>query len=134
MAGFLGRELVDELDKVVLGVSVKVHRTQVHQLVLRFVLIDADIALIHILIRRSLLLLYVITMHTYKMTGPDCAVMCVCVCVFFPFILDNNFVGRTSRGHTGERSHRIFHPSSFCGARFNVSGENDSAIPFPRRP
>ena len=28
-----------------------------------------------------------------------------CVCVFFPFILDIN--GRTSRGHTGGRSHRI---------------------------
>ena len=26
---------------------------------------------------------------------------CVCVCVFFPFILDFN--GRTSRGHTGRR-------------------------------
>ena len=26
----------------------------------------------------------------------------VCVCVFFPFILDIKFVGRTSRGHTGE--------------------------------
>ena len=25
----------------------------------------------------------------------------VCVCVFFPFILDMKFVGRTSRGHTG---------------------------------
>ena len=25
----------------------------------------------------------------------------MCVCVFFPFILDINFVGRTSRGHTG---------------------------------
>ena len=31
----------------------------------------------------------------------------VCVCVFFPFILDIKFVGRTSRGHTGGRSHRI---------------------------
>ena len=35
--------------------------------------------------------------------------MCVCVyllmyvCVFFPFILDIKFVGRTSRGHTGGR-------------------------------
>ena len=29
-----------------------------------------------------------------------------CVCVFFLFILDINFVGRTSRGHTGGRSHR----------------------------
>ena len=40
----------------------------------------------------------------------------VCVCVFFPFILDIKFVGRTSRGHTGGRSHRISHPPSFCGA------------------
>ena len=57
-----------------------------------------------------------------------------CVCVFFPFILDIKFVGRTSRGHTGGRSHRIFHPPSFCGARLNFSREKDSAIPFPRRP
>ena len=35
--------------------------------------------------------------------------MCVCVCVFFPFILDIKFVGRTSRGHTGGRSHRRNH-------------------------
>ena len=29
----------------------------------------------------------------------------VCVfCVFFPFILDIKFIGRTSRGHTGGRS------------------------------
>ena len=41
----------------------------------------------------------------------------VCVCVFFPFILDIKFVGRTSRGHTGGRSHRISHPPSFCGAQ-----------------
>ena len=34
--------------------------------------------------------------------------MCVCVCVFFPFILDINFVGRTSRSHTGGRAHSIF--------------------------
>ena len=36
------------------------------------------------------------------------------VCVFFPFILDIKFVGRTSRGHTGGRSHRISHSPSFC--------------------
>ena len=36
-------------------------------------------------------------------------------CVFFPFILDIKFVGRTSRGHTGGRSHRISHPPSFWG-------------------
>ena len=60
-------------------------------------------------------------------------VMC-CVCVFFPFILDIKFVGRTSRGHTGGRSHRISHPLSFCGACLNFSREKDSAIPFSRRP
>ena len=54
--------------------------------------------------------------------------------VFFPFILDIKFVGRTSRGHTGGRSHRIFHPPSFCGACLNFSREQNSAIPFPRRP
>ena len=57
-----------------------------------------------------------------------------CVCVFFPFILDIKFVGRTSRGHTGGRSHRISHTPSFCGACLNFSREKDSAIPFPRRP
>ena len=45
--------------------------------------------------------------------------VCVCVCVFFPFILDIKFVGRTSRGHTGGRSHRIFHPFSFLDACLN---------------
>ena len=60
--------------------------------------------------------------------------VCVCVCVFFPFILDIKFVGRTSRGHTGGRSHRISHPPSFCGARLNFCSEKDSAIPFPRLP
>ena len=59
---------------------------------------------------------------------------CVCVCVFFPFILDIKFVGRTSRGHTGGRSHRIFNPPSFCGACLDFCREKDSAIPFPRRP
>ena len=58
----------------------------------------------------------------------------VCLCVFFPFILDIKFVGRTSWGHTGGRSHRVFHPPSFCGACLNFSLEKDSAIPFPRRP
>ena len=55
-------------------------------------------------------------------------------CVFFPFILDIKFVGRTSRGHTGGRSHRIFNPPSFCGACLDFCREKDSAIPFPRRP
>ena len=69
-------------------------------------------------------------------TLPVCVTIdtCVCVCVFFPSILDIKFVGRTSRGHTGERSHRIFNPPSFCGACLDFSREKDSAIPFPRRP
>ena len=58
----------------------------------------------------------------------------VCVCVFFPSILDIKFVGRTSRGHTGGRSHRIFNPPSFCGACLDFCREKDSVIPFPRRP
>ena len=56
------------------------------------------------------------------------------MCVFFPSILDIKFVGRTSRGHTGRRSHGVSHPSSFCGACLHFSREKDSAIPFPRRP
>ena len=56
------------------------------------------------------------------------------MCVFFPSILDIKFVGRTSRGHTGGRSHRIFNPPSFCGACLDFCREKDSAIPFPRRP
>ena len=58
----------------------------------------------------------------------------VFLCVFFPSILDIKFVGRTSRGHTGGRSHRIFNPPSFCGACLDFCREKDSAIPFPRRP
>ena len=58
----------------------------------------------------------------------------VCVCVFFPFILDIKFVERTSRVHTRRRSHRISHPPSFCGACLTFSREKDSAIHFPRRP
>ena len=69
--------------------------------------------------------------HYYCML---CVSVCVCVCVFFPSILDIKFVGRTSRGHTGGRSHRIFHPPSFCGACLDFCREKDSAIPFPRRP
>ena len=30
-----------------------------------------------------------------------CMYVFMCVCVFFPFILDIKFVGSTSRGHTG---------------------------------
>ena len=70
-------------------------------------------------------ILYFLWSHHYN--------VCV-VCVFFPSILDIKFVGRTSRGHTGGRSHRIFNPPSFCGACLDFCREKDSAIPFPRRP
>ena len=60
--------------------------------------------------------------------------VCMYVCVVIPFILDIKFVGRTSRGHTGGMSHRIFHPPSFCGACLHFYREKDSAVPFPRRP
>ena len=63
-----------------------------------------------------------------------CTVRQQCLCVFFPFILDIKFDGRTSRGHTGRRSYRISHPPSFCGACLHFSREKNSAIPFPRRP
>ena len=59
--------------------------------------------------------------------------MCVS-CFFLPFILDIKFVGRTGRGHTGGRPHKVSHPPSFCGACLPFSREKDSAIPFPRRP
>ena len=45
--------------------------------------------------------------------------------VFFPLILDIKFVRRTSRGHTGGRSHRTFHPPFFCGACLNFSREKE---------
>ena len=67
----------------------------------------------------------------YVQTVPH---VCVCVRVFFPFILDVKFVGCTSRGHTGGRSHMISHPPSFCGACLYFFLEKDSAVPFPRRP
>ena len=73
--------------------------------------------------RPTVVLLLLLLIHTL-----------VCVCVFFPSILDIKFVGRTSRGHTGGRSHRISNPPSFCGACLDFCREKDSAIPFPRRP
>ena len=69
-----------------------------------------------------------------KLYALDVMLECGCVGVFFPFILDIKFVGRTSRGDTGGRSHRISLPPSLCGACLNFSREKDSAISFPRRP
>ena len=33
--------------------------------------------------------------------------ICIYICIFFPFILDIKFVGRTSRGHTGFLIHLL---------------------------
>ena len=59
----------------------------------------------------------------------------VCVCVYVcchPIYSGRKVCGRTSRGHTEGRPHRIS-PPSFCGAYLNFSREKNSAIPFPRR-
>ena len=77
---------------------------------------------------------HIIYMHIIQQQRTVHECVCVCVCVFFPSMLDIKFVGRTSRGHTGGRSHRIFNPPSFCGACLDFGREKDSAIPFPRRP
>ena len=50
--------------------------------------------------RGSELLIGVLGVSTSFFLGGG-GIYCVCVCVFFPFILDFN--GRTSRGHTGRR-------------------------------
>ena len=56
---------------------------------------------------------------------PDRSV-CVCVCVFFPFILDVRLMDiGNSRGHTG------FLP--FCSACLDFSREKDAAVLFLRR-
>ena len=44
-----------------------------------------------------------IFLSVFKPCSPsrfDCVFVCVCACVFFPFILDIKFVGCTSWGHT----------------------------------
>ena len=56
--------------------------------------------------------------------------MCLCC---HPIFSGCQACGRTSRGHTGGRSHRIS-PPFFCGACLNFYREKDSAVPFPRRP
>ena len=55
-----------------------------------------------------------------------CVCVCACVCCY-PFYSGRQVCGRTGRGHTGGRPHRIFHPPSFCGACLNLSREKDSA-------
>ena len=61
--------------------------------------------------------------------------VCVCVCVFASHSFWTSSSLDVPAGVTQEeRSHRIFHPPSFCGACLNFSREKDSAIPFPRRP
>ena len=56
---------------------------------------------------------------------------CACVCrvCCHPIYSGHQVCGRTSRGHTGGRSHMLSHPPSFCGACLNFSREKDSAVP-----
>ena len=61
---------------------------------------------------------------------PD--IMCVWVCCH-PIYSGRQTCGRTSRGHTGGISHRIY-PPSFCGACLNIYREKDTAVPLSRRP
>ena len=56
----------------------------------------------------------------------------ICAC-YHPIYYGHQTCGRTSRGHTGGRSHRIS-PPSFCGACLDFYREKDSVVPFPRRP
>ena len=63
----------------------------------------------------------------------------VCVCVSYDSFWTSSSLDVPARvtqeeGQTGGRSHKIFHPPSFCGGCLNFSREKDSAIPFPRRP
>ena len=95
------------------------------------------------LLARLVILFYFFCSADHERDWPPCIVtlavttvsfgMYVCMYVFFPFILDIKFVGRTSRSHTGGRPHRILYPPFFCGACLNFSHRKDSAIPFPRR-
>ena len=60
-------------------------------------------------------------------------IICVCVCVCVCFFSSHSFwtsssLDVPSRGHTGGRSHRIFHPP-FCGACLNFSREKDNFSP-----
>ena len=55
----------------------------------------------------------------------------VCVCRH-PIYGGRQICGRTRRGgHTGERSHRISHPPSFCGACLKFLSREGFSRPFP---
>ena len=59
--------------------------------------------------------------------------VCACVCVVIRFILDVRLVD-VPAGVTLEEVHAGFHPPSFCSACLDFSREEDSAVPFSRRP
>ena len=59
----------------------------------------------------------------YTIPGRCSVYVCVCVCVcHLPIYTGRQACGRTSRGRTGGRSHRIPHPPSLCGAVKPVFG------------
>ena len=68
---------------------------------------------------------YAVDYHWGTRLNPTVFGVCVC---YHPFYSGRQACGRTSRGHTGGRSHRIS-PPFFCGACLNISREKDSAAP-----
>ena len=48
-----------------------------------------------------------------------------------PIYSGRQVCGRTSRGHTGGKSHRISHPPSFCGACLNFFSREGFSRSFP---
>ena len=102
---------------------------QIHQCVCVCVCVFIKL---HITAQSGLVILVIILCHSRWSSQGGINDTCVCVCCH-PIYTGRQVCGRTSRVHTGGRSHRIS-PRSFCGACLNVSRDNDSAVPFPRRP
>ena len=57
----------------------------------------------------------------------------VCVCLFSSHLFWTSGLWTYQPGSHRERSHRISHPPSFCGACLIFFRGKDSAAPFPRR-
>ena len=89
---------------------------------------------LHLLVKRPLVVYvqYWWRLSTiFSIHSPICSTLISCAVI--PINSGRPTCGRTSRGNTGERSHKIS-PPSFCGACLHFSSKKDSAVPFPRRP
>ena len=65
------------------------------------------------------------TGNRYKLLIVGCVVCCHLI------YSGRQACGRTSRGHTGGRSHRISHPTSSCGALFFIFSREGFSRSFP---